>query len=96
MNIWQKQALKELEELQISHAETGRDREYDYPNTEEEELITWLESVAAGDKESIKEYIFSKLHVKCRTCCALDLVCAGQPPETTKQLDCYVPGPTKE
>jgi len=36
-------AIKKLEELKINHAETARDREFDYPSIDEEEEMSSLE-----------------------------------------------------
>lgn len=49
-------AQKELDELMVNHAETGRDRESCYPSVEEEEYISYLEFVIAGEEEVVEEY----------------------------------------
>lgn len=93
MNKIQKQAMNELEELKINHAETGRDREACYPSIQEEEEMGLLEQVIDGCPETTKEYVLSKLHPKCRTCCKLDLVCIGVDRYYNEVMVCYDAGP---
>lgn len=96
MNELQKQATKELEELLINHAETGRDREACYPSIKEEEEIGLLESVIDGCRESMQLYAMSKLREECRKCFRLDLDCIGEEVKTTKELPCFDSGPEEE
>ena len=87
MNELQKEAQKELEELLINRAETGRDREACYPSSEEEEEEGILESVIEGCKESMQLYFYSKLHSDCSGCLLLDTTCIGKKKTETKGLD---------
>jgi len=96
MNKLQEEAVKELEELLINHAETGRDREACYPNVSEEEEIGLLESVIDGCRESMRLYAMSKLREECRKCFRLDLNCIGAELSEVKKLDCFDPGPEDE
>ena len=94
MNDLQKKALKELEELEINHAETGRDREPCYPSVEEEEEMSTLSGVIDGCPESTKAYVLSKIDTQCHTCCLLDLSCEGtEPVKKGFKLNCYLAGP---
>ncbi len=62
----QELAQKELDELEINYAETGRDRELDYPDIKEEERICFLESVIDGDMEVINIYIKNTICSDCK------------------------------
>lgn len=53
-----------LEEYDIAKAESGRDRELDYPSIKEQEEISFLEHVIDGDEQALID--FAKKYIMVR------------------------------